>query len=481
MKLRIATIALLAGASMLALASAAYAERVTERADYAAAVEKAATMDWANAESNRGGLYLVAQFDSSGPDAWDPAAHPLIYITSESNFNPNPNKTIDGGFAGFQLIDGYTKENVASFIGVTTPTAKDLRGAPHGVDVSPDGKWAYIGWSEIDDSPLGFTSYVAVVNMRTLKLDKLLKQESRFRGAPRAQRLHHVQAWTDKDGNDRVVLMWGFGADGGPHNILDPNDDNRVARSITYEDVQVMGHPFTTPSPDGKTLYVSIGSPEIREAEFHAAGIAKVDLDTGAVTNVMGTGNHPIGITHDADGAFTYVVDGHGSMVYKIDNLTNEVVGKTSAGVAGPYGIAMNWDESLIFTVGKGEGSHNVGSVLGVIDAKTFTPARNLLAQQPIFLGGSASSVDHAILHPDPAVNELWVSNMNGWETIVLDLNTYTPKAWIPTPHLGDTHSGGFVRYNPDFTGELLSDQGGVKSESMRELVRAARDATAAK
>ena len=242
-----------------------------------------------------------------------------------------------------------------------------------------------------------------------------------------------------------------------------------------------MGHPFTTPSPDGKTLYVSIGSPEIREAEFHAAGIAKVDLDTGAVTNVMGTGNHPIGITHDADGAFTYVVDGHGSMVYKIDNLTNEVVGKTSAGVAGPYGIAMNWDESLIFTVGKGEGSHNVGSVLGVIDAKTFTPARNLLAQQPIFLGGSASSVDHAILHPDPAVNELWVSNMNGWETIVLDLNTYTPKAWIPTPHLGDTHSGGFVRYNPDFTGELLSDQGGVKSESMRELVRAARDATAAK
>lgn len=466
---------------MLALASSAYAERITERADYAAAVEKAATMDWANAESNRGGLYLVAQFDSSGPDAWDPAAHPLIYITSESNFNPNPNKTIDGGFAGFQLIDGYTKENVASFIGVTTPKASDLRGAPHGVDTSPDGKWAYVGWSEIDGSTIGFTSYVAVVNMRTLKLDKLMKQESRFRGAPRAQRLHHVQAWTDKDDNDRVVLMWGFGADGGPHNILDPNDDNRVARSITYEDVQVMGHPFTTPSPDGKTLYVSIGSPEIREAEFHAAGIAKVDLDTGAVTNVMGTGNHPIGITHDADGAFTYVVDGHGSMVYKIDNLTNEVVGKTSAGVAGPYGIAMNWDESLIFTVGKGEGSHNVGSVLGVIDAKTFTPARNLLAQQPIFLGGSASSVDHAILHPDPAVNELWVSNMNGWETIVLDLNTYTPKAWIPTPHLGDTHSGGFVRYNPDFTGELLSDQGGVKSESMRELVRQARDATAAK
>lgn len=477
MKYRIAVTALLAGASLMALAASANAQ-VTLRADFAAAVEQAATVDWANEESARGGLYLVGQFDSSGPNAWDPAEHPLIYITSESNFNPNPNKTIEGGFAGFQLIDGYTKKEVANFVGVTTPKASGLRGAPHGVDVSPDGKWAYIGWSEVDDSVTKYTSYVAIVNMHTLKLDKLLKQESRFRGAPRAQRLHHVQSWKDKDGNDRVVIMFGFGADGGPHFILDPNDNNRVQRAITYEDVQVMGHPFTTPSPDGKTLYVSIGSPEIRDSDSHsAAGIAKVDLDTGSVTNIMGVGNHPIGITHDVDGAYTYVVDGHGSMVYKIDDTTNEVIGHTSAGVAGPYGVAANWDESLLFTVGKGEGSHNRGSVLGVIDMKTFTAARNLTAQMPIFLGGSASSVDHAILHPDPAVNELWVSNMNGWETIVLDLDTYTAKDWIMTPHGGDTHSGAFIRYGADFSGELLTDQGGVKAESVRELVRAARDA----
>jgi hypothetical protein len=474
MERRTVILGMLASASYMSLPLSVRAATADYPGFEDAVAAAAANTSWANAESQRGGLYLVAQFDSSGDDAWDVAAHPLVYMTSESHANPNPNKTIEGGWAGFHLIDAYDRTVIAQFIGVITPKASDLRAAPHGACTSPDGKWGYIGWSEVDSSATGYTSYVAVVNMRTLKLDKLLKQESRFRGAARAQRLHHIQGWTDTDGNHRIVLMFGFGADGGPHFVLDPLDDNRVNRALTYEDVQVMGHPFTTPSPDGKTLYVSIGSPEIRESDsHHAAGIAKVNLDDGKVTNVMGCGNHPIGITHTVDGKFTYVVDGHGSTVYKLDNETNEFVGSCSAGVAGPYGIAMNWDESRIFTVGKGEGSHNRGSVLGVIDTKTFTPARDL-RQQPIFLGGSASSVDHAILHPDPEVNQLWVSNMNGWDTIVLDLESYSPIDHILTPNGGDTHSGCFIRYGADWNGELLADQGGPKSESMRELVRAA-------
>jgi len=475
MKSRFAKTALLAVFAVLATSLTAQAQTALYPG-FDEAVARAATMDWATKESDRGGLFLVAQFDSSGPDAWNAGDHPLVYITSESSFNPNPDKVIDGGFAGFQLIDGYSKEVFASFIGVQTPETSGLRTGPHGVNVSPDGKWAYVGWAEVDDSETNYTAYVAIVNMRTLKIDKLLKQQSYYQGQQRAQRLHHIQSWTDVDGNDRTVLQWGFGANGGPHQILDPNDDNRVVRAITYDDVQVMGHPFTTPSPDGKTLFVSIGSPELREEPYAGAGVAKVDLETGSVTNVMGTGNHPIGITHDVDGAFTYVVDGTNSIVYKIDNELDEIVGKTSAGVAGPYGIAFNWDESLLFTVGKGEGTHNRGSVLGVIDAERFTRWRGL-QQMPIFLGGSASSVEHAILHPDPEVNELWISNMNGWDTIVLDLETFEPKAWIPTPNGGDTHSGGFVSYNPDFTGELQSDMGGPKSETMRDLIRAAKAA----
>jgi DNA-binding beta-propeller fold protein YncE len=238
-----------------------------------------------------------------------------------------------------------------------------------------------------------------------------------------------------------------------------------------------MGHPFITPDPTCTYTYVSIGSPEIRSSEYMAAaGVAKLNMDDGSLVNIMGTGNHPIGITHSADGLFTYVVDGHGSEVYKIDNEKNEVIGRTSAGVAGPYGIAMNWDESMIFTVGKGEGTHNRGAVLGVIDGKLFSAFRGL-EQMPIWLGGSASSVDHAILHPDPEVNELWVSNMNGWDTIVLDLETLSPTDHILTPNGGDTHSGGFVRYEPDWTGQLMADQGGPVAQSMRDAILAAKEA----
>jgi hypothetical protein len=467
---------LAAGVSLAALATGAWAQ-ASNIPGYDAAVAAAASSDWANAESERGGLHLIAQFDSSGPDAWSPADHPLIYITSESHFNPNPNKTIEGAFAGFHLIDANTKEVFADYIPVTMPKASGMRTGPHGTVISPDGKWAYVGWAEVDDSPTKMSGYLAVVNMRTLKIDKLMKQQSHFRGEQRSQRLHHIQACVTADGHQRVIAMWGFGADGGPHQILNPDDNNRVERAITYEDVQVMGHPFVTPDPSCTTAYVSIGSPELRGSEFAGAGIAKVNMDTGAVTNIMGVGHHPIGITHDVDGKFTYVVDGHGSHVYKIDDETNEIVGSQSAGVAGPYGIAMNWDESLIFTVGKGEGTHNRGSVLGVIDGNRFSSYRGL-HQMPVFLGGSASSVDHAILHPDPKVNELWVSNMNGWDTIVLDLETLKPKAWIPTPHGGDTHSGAFVAYQPDWTGELMADQGGPVSERMREMIRQAKAAS---
>ena len=427
---------------------------------------------WTNAESIRGGLHLVATFDSRGPDAWDPAEHPLVYYSSESYSNGNPalDEKLDAGlanFAGFHVIDAYSKEVIAS--GLYEFEGNITRG-PHGVDVSADGKWAYVGFSETPADGSRRISYVAIVNARTLKLDKLLKQDSYFEGDMRSQALHHIQSWTDWEGNDRVILQWGFGANGGPHHILDPKNDNRVWKSITYDDVKPMGHPFTTPDPTGQYVYISMGANWIRANHSPAAAIAKLDLATGEHEVIEGVGHHPIGITHTADGRWTYVVDGHGSHVYKIDNEINEVVGSTSAGVAGPYGIALNWDETEIWLVGKGEGSHNRGNVIAMIDARTFRPSRAF--NQPLYLGGSASSVDHAILHPDPDVNEMWISNMNGWETIVVNLDTYEVTDWIATPNGGDTHSGAFVRYDSNWNGELLVDMGGPKSESIWAIKR---------
>ena len=440
---------------------------------------------WTNGESVRGGLQLI--FDSQGaseegPDSWDVAAHPRVYFTSESHQSNNPNLAEDANFAGYHVIDAYTKEVVSSHL---FEYEGNITRGPHGIGVSPDGKWMYVGWAETPEgesaSEFGEGTrigYVAIVNIRTGKMDKLLRQSSYFEGGTRSQAVHHIQCWIDWEGNDRCIIQWGFGANGGPHHIVDPNDNNRVVKSITYDDVKPMGHPFTTPSPDGQYVYISMGANFIRGNHSPAAAVAKLDLATGEHVVIEGTGAHPIGITHTMDGKWTFVVDGHGP-VFKIDNETDEVVSQYDAGVAGPYGICLNWDESMAFTVGKGEGTHNLGNNLGVMDVESWRQARNI-GPMPIYLGGSAQSVDHCALHPDPEVNEIWVSNMKGWETIVVDLDTYEPSDWIATPNGGDTHGMAFVWYDGGWeNGVLHSDMGGPKSPEMKANVAAAVAASA--
>jgi mono/diheme cytochrome c family protein len=56
-------------------------------------------------------------------------------------------------------------------------------------------------------------------------------------------------------------------------------------------------------------------------------------------------------------------------------------------------------------------------------------------------------------------------------------------KAYIPTPNGGDTHNGAFVRYTPEWKGELLADMGGPKAAVraiMRDRVAAAQAAAPA-
>jgi hypothetical protein len=445
---------------------------------------------WTNEESIRGGLYLEVQFDDAdqGPDAWDIAAHPRVYFTSESyasnffaNVDPKPEN-----FIGLHVIDAYSKEVLAAPL----YSYKDpITRGPHGVGVSTDGKWAYVGWSE---TPEGGTqvSYVGIVNTRTLKLDKILRTDMPFEGGRRSQALHHIQCWTyDATGDDYCILQWGFGANGGPHHIIMPSDNNRVFRSITYDDVRPMGHPFTTPSPDGQFVYISMGANWIREGEAAGAAIAKFDITTGQSQIFEEVGRHPIGITHTQDGKFTYVVDGTSSQLYKLDNETGHVVDRAGAGIAGPYGICLNWDETEAWIDGKGEGIANKGNSMSIFNLTQYRQSRDH-GNTPFYLGGSASSVDHCALHPDPEVNEVWISNMAGWETIVVDLNKYEVEAYIPTPHNGDTHGMAFVWYNDPTgpasaagswdTGTLMGDMGGPKAQVFQDAVLANAAAAAA-
>ncbi|MGH9255211.1 MAG: c-type cytochrome [Vicinamibacterales bacterium] len=423
---------------------------------------------WDTPESIRGRLRLLATYDSSGPDGWDARAHPTVFITSEG---------VEKGArkSGLYIIDAYTKQVVGSAL---FDLGEEVVENPHGVGISPDGRWLYLGQMHRVRATGQVRTVLMIVNARTLKLDKVLE------GMARVDWFHHITGFKDWQGRDRVMVAFGRTPGGAPHYLLDPHDNNRVVRAITIEDIGYkIGHPYPTVDPTGRFVYVSVFAPPWQAKLHNTAGIAKLNLETGAVTIIPFVGDNPIGMAHTSDGRFTYVNDSHGDAVYKIDNATNTVVADTSAGVAGPYGLVLNWDETLLYPIGKGEGSHNVGSVVGVVNAVTFSPPRQMFQSLPIHLGGSASSIDHGILHPDPKVNELWITNMNGWETIVLDLNTHKVKAYVPTPNGGDTHSGGFVRYTPDWKGELLADMGGPKGPmyaAMRQRAAAGQKAAVA-
>jgi DNA-binding beta-propeller fold protein YncE len=422
---------------------------------------------WDTPESIRGRIRLFATYDSSGPDAWDVRASPLVYFTSEG---------VETGArrSGVQVIDASAKRVIASRL---FDLGEEVVENPHGVGISPDGRWLYIGQMHRVAATRQVRSVLMIINARTLKLHTVLE-------GPRADWFHHITAFKDWQGRDRVLVAFGRNAGGGPNYLLDPNDDNRVVRAVTIEDIGYrMGHPYPTVDPAGRFMYVNIHNPPWQGQLHNTGGIAKLNLETGAVRIVPFVGDNPIGMAHTSDGRYTYVNDAHSSQVYRIDNASNTVNDTTSAGVVGPYGLVLDWNEHYLYPIGKGEDSHNNGSVVGIVDALTFTTPRNFRHNMPIYLGGSASSIDHGILHPDPAVNELWISNMNGWETIVLDLNTLQPEAYIATPNGGDTHSGGFARYSADWKGELLADMGGPKAamrETMRQRAAAAQKTAAA-
>jgi hypothetical protein len=63
----------------------------------------------------------------------------------------------------------------------------------------------------------------------------------------------------------------------------------------------------------------------------------------------------------------------------------------------------------------------------------------------------------------------------------VVDLDTYTVEAYIPTPHTGDTHGMAFVWYDGGWdSGVLMGDMGGPKAQVFQDMVKANAEAAAA-
>lgn len=433
---------------------------------------------WSTPFSLDQGIKLLETLDSSGPPAFDPKPGDIYFYTSRGP-----------GYGG--LLSGVTKPGVAVFN--ANDPAKDpnayqsvawqeysLPGVEeyfevHALGVSPDVEWVYIPTARGG----AFTGKpdngrLLVVDARTLKLHQVLQT----RGRP-----HHVKAFHDATGKPLVLAYdfnWMTAASAGAPlrggsglYVLDPKNNNRIVGGIDGRGLQ--GMPYVNfPSPDGKEIWVGIIPPVPRTIGHDLEGwVGVIDTDSYELRQAIGVGKYPVWTSFSADGKFAWVNCAVDNKVYKIDRKTYEVVAKGSAGGGGSYGTTLTWDEKRLWLINKGEGSHNRGTSVSVIDPNIMRP----LAEIPT----DCIRGDHITLHPDPDRKELWLSCNSSFEVVVVDYEKMKVKTRMPIPGGGSTHSGAFVRFfqneKGEVVGEMVSDQAGLHGSAMalkKQMLRVA-------
>lgn len=417
------------------------------------AFQPIAPEDWETEWSQHLDIHLLAQFDSSGPDAWDREAHPLVFVTTEG-----PGY---GGFLstvktpGVVIIDANTKEVVAV-------QHFELEGVEeyfesHGLGVSPDGNWIYIPSGDTQGRAEGDAGRVLIVNAKTLKLDMVLSTKS----MP-----HHFKAFNHADGRQLVMgedFNWQapqFGVrPGSGIYVLDPSDYNRVVGGINADTLQA--NPYLAfAHPSGQTIWIGLPPGAIRDPDIRhnlEGTWAVVDTTTWEPIKYFVGGFDPIWTAFSANGQFAYLCDGGSDEVWKVDVTALKVIGESRSSVHGGYGCHLGWDETQLWVIEKGEASHNRGKNIGQVDAFLMTPIET-------FNTGWIRA-DHGTIHPDPDVNEIWVTANSTFEVVAWNMETKEVTARIAMPNSGSTHSGSFVWYH-DGLGEVLSDQNGTHGKA---------------
>lgn len=397
-------------------------------------------------------IKLLKSLDSSGPAAWDPKKHPLVFITSNGpGYGGILSKNVTK--PGLTIIDAITREVVAT-------QHYELEGAKeyfesHGSGVSMDGRWIYlptgtsVGFGDVGGGRL------LIIDAKTLKINKVLATPTNP---------HHVKAFTDTQGR-QLVLSYGFAE--GNFYIFDSQNDNRVVAGVLNGDLFGRGY-LGFVDPTGKYLLIGVRRPQGTEGN---GTVAVVDTRTWKVKRQIDVADsNPIWVEYSADGKFAYVSGAEQNSITKIrtegDPARWDKVSTARAGTEGPYGIFLNWNETDLWVSGKGEGSHNKGITLGLVNPKVM--------QRPFgtYYTGCLRN-DHGAIHPDSKLNELWLTCNASFEIVVWDMGKKEVKARVPMPGGGSTHSGSFVRYSADgngsLNGEVLSDQNGLHGSALAE------------
>ncbi len=408
---------------------------------------------WETEWSRMLGVSLLAEYDTDGAPAWDAAAHPLVFISSEG---PGYSGLLSGlTEPGLAILDANTREAVAS-------AHFSLEGVeayfePHGLGVSPDGRWIYLptgtspGFGDVGGGRL------LIIDAKTLKLSKVLSTPTNP---------HHAKTFTDANGRE-LVLAYGFRE--GNFYVFDPSDNNRIVGGVHNDQLGGRGY-LGFVSPDGKYLVITVRPPAGVATHGFVAIVSTEDWQVLKKIDV--TDPDPIWVEFSADGTQAYISGGKYSVVERI-NMSGPIDtwtldGVSSAAAIGPYGAHLNWDETQLWMISKGEATHNRGNSLGLVNPTLMQPPPYMAwAPGPVKqVNTECLRGDHGTVHPDPNLDQLWVTCNGSFEVVVLDMFDEVVIHRIPMPNGGSTHSGAFVEYavaaDGSITGQVLSDQNGL-------------------
>lgn len=394
-------------------------------------------------------IHLLQELDSSGPAAWDPSKHPKVFIMTEGPGYGGANSKMTK--PGIAIFDEATHEVVVSR---QYDLGYKAYFEPHGLGVSADGKWIYLPTGDTEKKPDG--GHWIIIDAKTLKIHQIISTR---------QNPHHAKVFVNSQGNALVAgedFNWqapGKGPGSGIY-VFDPSDDNRIVGGINADTLQASPY-LAFPDPTGKYMMIGLPPGSYSDLAHEIPGtVAFVDTTTWQPVKYLPIGKDPIWTVFSHDGKYAWVDAAGDNKVVKIDLTQKKVVGETNSGGNGPYGMVLSWDEKQLWLIDKGEASHNRGMSVALVDPDLMKP----MGEFPL----GAIRVDHGTLDPDPAKHEIWITSNASFDVIRFDLDSKQVTGKMEMPNGGSTHSGSFVQYNSDFTGQVLSDMSGLHGDALK-------------
>lgn len=408
---------------------------------------------WGTSWSRSFGVELESTSRSSGASAWNPEDHPSVFIATDGlGFRGLMGGTsIQSKQPGIVIIDADTHEIVTSVHYNVLSWGWEDAYEPHGLGASPDGAWIYLptGERRADRTIIG---RLLIINAKTLKVDKVLSMP----GKP-----HLIKAFDDASGNARILIE-GFNSDKLPSFVLDPNDDNRVVGGWNHDQIGDIRSSVNFVDFDGGSVLVVGRAPRSSEN----AGTYAVGIDTETwqpAFRIRLPDITPLWVTFSADNKYAYMNDSRGNAVVQYDRATNEIVALAPSGIEKPYGAHFDWQDRYLFSVGEDPTSQTRGRAIGVIDTRLLGASSDAgQASYPVV----CNRANHATLHPNPDVNELWITCDATGEILVFDMAARSVTARIALPDGGSIHPGSFVNYL-GWDGEVVSDLNGLRGSAL--------------